>query len=82
MYLGDDVIYQGGGNILVANSYRKNISIFLRNDVIPRVHKEQSCNIISPLTKTLDWSVKTLSRNCNSIGFCFHLNITRVVSVT
>ena len=39
-----------------------------------------SCDIRSPLTKTLDCSVETLFRECNWIGVFVHLNVTRVAS--
>ena len=38
--------------------------------------------IRSPLMKTLDWSVKALDRECNSIGLCIYLNTTKVASET
>ncbi len=30
--------------------------------------------------KTLDWSVETLGRECNSTGLCVHFNKTRIAS--
>ena len=32
--------------------------------------------------KTLDWSVQTLGRDCNSIRLCINVNITRVAKET
>ncbi len=36
----------------------------------------------SPLMKTLDWSIETLGRECNSTGLCIHFNKTRVGNMT
>ncbi len=33
-------------------------------------HKMPRCDFRSPLMKTLDWSVETLSRECNSTALC------------
>ena len=45
--------------------YHKNIYILLVDDVTLTAYKVMSFNIRSPLMKTLDWSVETLSRECN-----------------
>ena len=34
------------------------------------------------MMKTLDWSVETLGRECNSTGLCIHFYKTRVASET
>jgi hypothetical protein len=54
--------------------YHQNISTLLADDVILRVYKKPRCDFRSPLMKTLDWSVETLGRECNSTGICIHLN--------
>ena len=62
--------------------YHLFISILLANNVIPRVYKKPRCVFRSPLMKTLDWSVETLGRECNSTGLCIHFNKTRVARET
>jgi hypothetical protein len=54
--------------------YHQNISTLLADDVIPRVYKKPRCDFRSPLMKTLDCSVETLGRECNSTGICINLN--------
>ena len=45
------------------------LSTLLANDVIPHeVYKKPRCDFRSSLMKTLDWSVETLGRECNSTG--------------
>ena len=44
-------------------------------------NERQFCSCFrSPLMKTLDWSVETLGRECNSTGLCIHFNKTRIAS--
>ena len=51
--------------------YHKSISTLLANDVISSVYnKPPRCDFTSSLMKTLDWSVETLGRECNSTGLC------------
>ena len=45
----------------------------LADDVIPRVCKEQRCNIRSFPMKILDWSVETFGHARNSVGLYIHL---------
>ena len=62
--------------------YHKSISSLLANGVTSWVYKKRRCDFRSPLMKTLDWSVETLGRECNSTGLCIHFYKTRVVSET
>ena len=50
---------------LLCFSHMKNIYILLVDGVTLTVYKVMIFNIRSPLTKTLDRSVKTLGRECN-----------------
>ena len=71
---------------VLTDSFSPSYMIFLlcqnANDLIPRVYKKQHCNIRSPQSKILEWSVKTLGRKCKLIGLCIYLNITSVASKT
>ena len=46
-----------------------------REQKIPRVYKKRRCDFRSPLMKTLDWSVETLGRECNSTGLCIYFKV-------
>ena len=61
---------------------QKYISTLLVNDVTSWVHKQPRCDFVLPMMKTLDWSVETVGRECNSTGLCIHFYKTRVASET
>ena len=39
------------------------------------IYKKPRCDFRSALMKTLDWSVETLGRECNTTGICIHSEV-------
>ena len=66
-----DFLNYEGVRTLPFTTQRLLSSVFIRGDLMLQRWS------LSPLMKTLDGNVKTLGRECNSIGHCIHLNITR-----
>jgi hypothetical protein len=61
----------------------KNTIMLLADDVIPWIYEKPRCDFRSPLTKTLDWSIEMLGRECYSTAWALHKFIkTRVATET
>ena len=61
----------------------KNTIMLLADDVIPWIYEKPRWDFRSPLTKTLDWSIEMLGRECYSTAWALHKFIkTRVATET